>query len=132
MGERYTPNRYCGPYAVSHLLGCCTGEAAAKLREVSGRRAITGIGARYVLAAVRREGLHPMDVWNFRHLSTRRRPTLAQFLKGKRGGTYLINVTGHYIVADGWKIYDNTHPDGVKRREWHGRRKRIAGAWRFR
>lgn len=128
----YTPNRWCGPYAVSHLLGCCTGEAAARLRRVSGRRQITGIAPRYVLSVLRGAGLFPVDVWNFRHLGATDRPTLAQFLKGKRGGLYLVNVTGHYIVVNGWHIFDNSHPKGVKRRKWRKRRKRVKAAWRFR
>lgn len=50
-------NRYCGPAAVSILTGCDTAEAARRLREVSGARAVRGTSPRWVLEVLQQFGV---------------------------------------------------------------------------
>lgn len=50
-------NRYCGPAVVSILTGCDTAQAAALLRQVSGKRSIKGTTPREVLEALAAQGV---------------------------------------------------------------------------
>lgn len=137
-----SPNSYCGPYAVAHLCALKdTGEAARLIHEVrwrgrgdgrdwnGRRRPVRSAGNGEVLEALRRAGVRPIGRG---HPGRKNRPTLARWLRGRRGGLYLVNVTGHYIVVDGYRIYDNAHPTGRKRKQWPHRRKRVVRWWRFR
>ena len=119
-------NRYCGPYALSHVIGCSTGAAAEVVREVGKRKVIKGVYHYEIWSVLRRAGMIEADTGLIRKGD---RPTLAAWLKGKRG-RWIVAVTGHYIVVDGRKIYDNNH-QGVPKKDWKGRRKRVWRAWKI-
>ena len=76
-------NRYCGPSVISAITGMTTGEAAAQLRAVSGKRAITGTCTSWVRAVLRRNNIEMLscrDVWNIK-LNRTDGVTLAGWLK---------------------------------------------------
>jgi hypothetical protein len=76
-------NRYCGPSVISAITGMTTGEAAAQLRAVSGKRAITGTHTSWVRAVLRRNNIEMLscrDVWNIK-LNRTDGVTLAGWLK---------------------------------------------------
>lgn len=93
-------NRFCGPSALSMILRIDTGETAALLRKVSGKRAITGTHNSYMKAALREKGYRATD------LIIAGKPTLAEWLKrntvAQRGtNVYLITTANHYVVVQG-------------------------------
>ena len=61
------------------------------------------------------------------------RPTVAAAIRALQGRPadqpYLLNITGHYIVLKGRKIYDNFHPTGIFIREYPHRRTRVKRMW---
>lgn len=96
-------NRFCGPAAISILTGADTGQAAALLRQVSGKRSIMGTHSHHIHAALRKLGY---NVGGVRLYPDReQRPTLAAWLretKSSRGGTtYLIAAGNHWQVVQG-------------------------------
>jgi len=63
-----------------------------------------------------------------------KKQTVAAWLRAKcamrtPGTKFLVNVTDHYIVVCGRKIYDNKHPDGVSIRQYPHRRQRVVKSW---
>ena len=80
---RRDQNRYCGPSVISAITGMTTGEAAAQLRAVSGKRAIKGTHTSWVRAVLRRNNIEMLscrDVWNIK-LNRTDGVTLAGWLK---------------------------------------------------
>ena len=76
-------NRYCGPSVISAITGMTTGEAAAQLRAVSGKRAIKGTHRSWVKTVLRRNNIEMLscrDVWNIK-LNRTDGVTLAGWLK---------------------------------------------------
>ena len=62
----------------------------------------------------------------------RQNPTLAAWLKTRdRKKTYLVNITGHYIVVSGDKTIDNQSGEWQPQRSRKSkhRRKRVGYAW---
>ncbi len=123
-------NHYCGPAALSLLTGKSVDEVAAALRERFNRRAIFGVTGVAMREILRQYGHDPSPV-----LTDGSRPTLARFLRMTKdrgpGERFLINVTGHYLVLRGRKLYDNKNPEGVFVRQYAHRRKRVKAAWRI-
>jgi hypothetical protein len=87
-------NRYCGPGALAILTGVGTGDAAAAIRQVTGKPAV--------------RGCHHADLvqagWNLGlRLSRQPSPTATGTLRAwavrQEPGRYLVNVTGHYVVV---------------------------------
>jgi hypothetical protein len=123
-------NRYCGPFALAYLLGLdSTAEASRLLREVSRQQQIRGVSSQVMLETLRSRGMRPTETGEF---SKEEGQTLARWLKGRRGGLYLVGVTGHFLVVDGHRIFDNAHPSGARRKNWPHRRARVRSWWRFR
>jgi len=76
-------NRYCGPSVISAITGMTTGEAAAQLRAVSGKRAIKGTYTSWIRAVLRKNNIEMLscrDVWNIK-LNRTDGITLAGWLK---------------------------------------------------
>jgi hypothetical protein len=135
-------NTYCGPFALGYLLGITPDEAAALIREDRQQRQYRFgqanlWGGRPKQLTVRGVYNHEMVriLENHTHIQQRTgyyvpKPTLAAWLKGK-SGLWLVNVTSHYVVLDGRKLYDNGHREGVPLREWKKRRVRVGQAWQI-
>src|SRR5690242_4309825 len=87
-------NRYCGPGALAMLFGCSTDEAAAVLREVSGKTYIKGIEPAAMLRAVERFGgqAHPEPIVKPR--------AVREWARGCCAGKWLVQVTKHYVAVD--------------------------------
>lgn len=128
-------NRYCGPLAIAALLGLKSSvEGAARIRAIRDRPGLPSgpIKAVYneeMVCTLRGAGL------GVRHEPTgvAHNPTLAGWLRRHRkdrAGTYLVQVTRHYVVVSGRKFID-TSTDG----QWvflgkaPHRRKRVRNAY---
>lgn len=93
-------NRYCGPGALSIILRIDTGEAAALLRKVTGRRQITGVHEPWMRRALESKG------YRVQSQPVPDKITLAGWLKehpvSQRGTkVYLITAGNHYVVVQG-------------------------------
>lgn len=118
-------NRYCGPAALSAIVGLTTDSAAQILREITGQRAIGGVTIASMSEALRRLGFRIHDPIRYREAraGSLQRPTLARWLREYPRGAeevVLVCITGHFLVVKGHKIYDNHHPDGVWIRSYQG------------
>ena len=87
-------NRFCGPAAISALTGLDTDQTAALIREISGRRQVTGTRASHMLDVLSHCGLSAARV------PGANRQTLAAWLANNEyrlnpGRVYLI-VAGHH------------------------------------
>ena len=135
-----TGNRYCGPYALAHLLGLPdSGQAAALIQELRKRdpqnvRQVVGVYCSEVLAILKQHGMVPTRE-RFYSGVNKSKPTVAQWLRDEAvflaGSPVLLHVTGHFIVVDGDRIYDNGRPEGRTWKEWPGLRKRVCNWWSF-
>ena len=93
-------NRYCGPAVISFVTGISTGEAAALIRQRTGRRAIIGTSAGEVANAYRSLGIRMRDV------PVRDKPTLAAWLRGTQdirttGRVFLVVAGNHWQLITG-------------------------------
>ena len=129
-------NRYCGPAALSIITGLSTDECAKVLREVSGRRAIYGIGSHYMIQAMQRLGVDHVR----RDADTSCDPscigigrTLAVWMTAAPVSRYLLVITGHYVVCDtqSGMVCDNgtVYPLAIDR--YRKARKHVRQAWRL-
>lgn len=116
-------NHYCGPAAIALLTGVHVDEAARALRVASGKRAVKGAVNRHMMEALSLLGHFAIPV------PVASKPTLTQALagplRGRQAETYLVTLTGHYVVIQGRTLYDNKHPEGVRLTECPYRRKRV-------
>ena len=113
-------NSFCGPYAVSHALGVTIKEAAAKIRELTGRRAIFGV---------------ELDVMDRLFTRVYTRPagahcTVDGFYVSRPPAVYVLAIRGHYLVLEGDRIYDNHGTAPVKTHYQRG--KWVEAAWHVR
>jgi hypothetical protein len=121
------PNRYCGPFVLAHVAGISTGEAAAVLRLVTGRKAIKSVHGAELARGLRHLKVEVLQFDSWLHEPTLRRPTLNQWRKNRKG-TYIVNITGHFAVLRGTTIWDNQHPEGVHIADYPNR-KRMKRVW---
>jgi len=125
-------NRYCGPAALSLITGRPVSECTEELRRHTGQRAIRGVYRNDLLDVSRRMGTRLINVPVI-GTPGQQRPTLVKLLRQLRerhaDDVYLINITGHYIVLKGIKLFDNVNPDGVFIRRYAHRRKRVKYVW---
>lgn len=124
--KRY--NKYCGPFAVGYVTGTNPNVAAKMFRDLTGRRSIKGVYNSEMQRVLQRE-CQIENEWAYNTKEVR--PTLAAWLRQHPRGLYVVCVTGHYVVVDGRKIYDNTHPGGVPAKDWRKRRVRVRRAWKL-
>lgn len=129
--RNHTSNHFCGPAAIAALTGVHVDDAARVLRNVSGKRAIMGIDARHMLAALKKLGHEPHTLLP---VTTGKRPTLTQALAGvlrdrKPDEAFLVTITDHYVVIKGRRLWDNKHPEGIWLGECPYRRKRVRAIW---
>lgn len=137
-------NHFCGPAALALITGRPVDEVVAAVKAYR-RRVAPGKGLRVkgmsnpeLLSVLADFGIESIrmptmdDDYRLRGL----RPTLARWLRENKlarlrhaNWPFLVNITGHYIVVFGRKIYDNAHPEGVWLRQYHRRRARVKMAW---
>lgn len=104
-------NRYCGPGALSIILGIDTAEAAARLRiwrRLAGqhRPTIRGTGDGEMIDVIMDSGMSVYTAWGSRHnvdwmreTGTLHAPTLNQWMKGvTKDGLYLVAAGRHWFV----------------------------------
>lgn len=123
--------KYCGPAAISSIAGCTAELAAAWLNHQRGRghhfqaRGVFHSDMRDVLAefglSLHRRDRHPRGSG----------PTLVRWIKERTdpGTLYLVNVTGHYVVAQGRILVDSHRKTPTFIHNFPGRRKRVVMAW---
>jgi len=116
-------NGYCGPFALAYVLRVSTGDAAAILRKLTGKRAIIGVtvaqmhGAlqdhcKRVLAWPQGKAKWPSQLppsYFNAHTFGAAQPTVREFWEAFGGPdrVYVLDVPGHYMVLDGDRLYDN-------------------------
>ena len=92
-------NRYCGPAVISAITGICTGDAARRIRENTGRKMITGTHPREVI-----DVLNQYDITATRQtmgfsLNRSTGPTLAAWLKATVKDRTADRV---FLIVSGW------------------------------
>ena len=97
-------NRYCGPAAISAVVGCTTDEAARGIRAVSGKPSVRGTSVTHLALAYKLFGVEMtrIDHWPVSH----DRPTMAAWLKDssseRRAGRALLVLAGnHWQIVSG-------------------------------
>jgi len=92
-------NRFCGPAVISALTGLDTDQTAALIREVSGKRQVTGTSAEYVKEVLNHCGL------NATYVPGATRQTLASWLANN---AYRLNPGRVYLIAAGnhWQLVE--------------------------
>jgi len=122
-------NSYCGPAAIATIAGVTTDDAASIIRR---RRLLRNGYATPVRGTYTSEVVHALDVLGFdcdlyQRINRGGRPTLAKWLRERkdRTATYLVEVTGHWLVVRGIKLADSLHREIVTIRQAKGRRCRV-------
>ena len=94
-------NRFCGPAVISAITGMTTGEAAAQLRRVTGRRMITGTGTTELMEVLSYSGIRMRDVRHYWDVKFNRTDgvTLAGWLKASVKDRDAKSV---FLVVAGW------------------------------
>ena len=117
-------NRYCGPTALSAILGISTDEAARRIRLITGRPRVRGVARLHMKKVLEDFGWTVVKFPPYTKTFVR----LVDNRDHYPDGLYLINITDHYIVGrkekNLWNIVDNQfkneidvleHPDKGKR-----------------
>jgi hypothetical protein len=125
LDAKHTP--YCGPAAVAILTGVPLTRVEKMLkrgRKGWGSKAIKGTYTWEIKKVLKRLGCKIEDMKNPEN-------TICKFADDVRhAGTYLVQVTGHYMVACAGVIADNGNPQGIPL-EMYGRGgRRVRRAWR--
>ena len=131
MSNFYTPAKttmkrrnWCGPYALAVLFGCSYDRAYELAKAWLDRPAgITGMWKREMLFCIEMRRLTTKSGIRATPIPTRdirvaretgrgtvwKPKTLTQFYRGRPDtqGTYLVAITGHYVVIKGTRIIDN-------------------------
>lgn len=122
-------NRYCGPGALAILLGLDTDEAAARLRAVTGRRAIRRIGWFAMVLVINQRDARAVPCGVAPGATLRSFADALVF-----DGVYLVNITGHFVVlrkGDGRiDVADNHTIYPMPLAKFRRLRSRVKGAWK--
>jgi len=103
-------NRFCGPSALSAITGLSTGECAATIRRLTGRRNIMGTSEGELSEALSELGYCFIDSYHKRYGGkAKTRPTIAAWLKmsipdRKPGRLFLIEAGNHWQIVMGRKF----------------------------
>jgi hypothetical protein len=125
---------YCGPSAAALLTGV-PAERIEQLirrkrggyRDTNGRRIpVRGTYPGEIVRLLKRLGCKvekraiTVDTW-----------TLGQFVRDvEHMGTFLVEVTGHFMVCERGRVFDNGHPAGMGIDAYPKARRRMCAAWR--
>ena len=96
-------NRYCGPAALAGMTGMNTGEAAALLRQVSGKPSIRGCHTKHMVLAIAHTGLEVVR----QDFDKGKRPTINQWLKRWNGTPVILVAGNHYWALNGDEYVDS-------------------------
>ena len=122
-------NGYCGPSALSILLGIDTDEAAALLRSIQGRRAIRGTWDSEMRGALEKAGYSMIESY------VAPRPTLKQWNRmmchRRSKDVYLLSVGHHYAVVKSRFYCCGLTGKIVNIKESPKWRSRVRQAWRI-
>lgn len=125
-------NRYCGPGALAILTGHDTRATAAKLRELTGKRAILDTPHQAMVDALTSWGFEVAELFDFRETQPKlHRPTLARLAPTLGAGLFLIVITDHYVVLDtaALEVCDNLTIYPLPLARYRKRRARVARVW---
>lgn len=139
MKENFTipvgSNSYCGPAAFAYLTKTDPDTAAREMRIRSGRTAIKGVPNWLILSVLAGRGIRtiPVRPWSlYQWAGHGKYPTFKQWwLATEPDGLYLINITGHYIVLDRCRVYDNRYRTGKAFHVCPYLQRRVKAAWRI-
>lgn len=137
-GER--SNSFCGPAALSLITGKhvdkCVQEVHHYRRNWSPERrhTVRGMSNWEMTWTLGRLGFQQSKL-----CLPKQNPTLVAFMRWLKRQerwsakkVYLINVTGHYVVMKGIKLFDNRNPEGVFFGKYNHRRWRVKHVWEIR
>lgn len=128
---------YCGPAAVMALTGKTHAQAQRAFNRIRRhakdhyrvRSATTGEIVKVLLNA----GVEVTRTHNYSHISTRKRPTFARWLRERQyeevRGCFVVLVTGHVMVVRGNEFIDNFTKEPVKVDDAPHRRTRVQSAY---
>ena len=136
----FTKMHWCGPSALAIITGRTLNYCHNKLAKLRGiqPRYLRGVSNRQMRLAFAEMG-YEMENVNIPLRAGKRTmhmPTLKQYIMNEQStadmrSVLLINVTNHYVVAQGGKIADNHCPDPIDVIAHHSASKRIYLAWRI-
>lgn len=92
-------NRYCGPSAISAITGICTGDAARRIRENTGRKMITGTHPREVIQVLNQYDITATPHTIGFNLNRTTGPTLAAWLRATVKERTADRV---FLIVSGW------------------------------
>ena len=120
-------NSFCGPAAIASVFGISTGEAAAAIRQQTGKRSVFGVHHRDMHNTLNALNAAITPVC----LPVKPLPPSKLADRLPHVGRYIVNVTGHYVAldTDTMTICDNhtIYPLALDR--YRGRNKRVKRAW---
>lgn len=141
--RREDSNSFCGPAALSLLTGKHVDKCVEEIHIFRNvyygfrRHAVRGMTNQEMRSVLARMGFSINPVFHAQIASNFRGSTtivgVMRWLKRQPGWNpkkkYLINVTGHYVVMKGIKLFDNKNPNGVFFGKYNHRRIRVRQAW---
>lgn len=121
-------NSFCGPAALSSVFCISTSDAAAVIRDISGKAKIFGVHNWQLTGAMHSLGASFVEVTP---KGTRSR--LEDFARNIEPGTYIVNVTGHYVALDTttMEVCDNHTIYPLALARYSKRRKCVKTSWRI-
>jgi hypothetical protein len=124
-------NRYCGPAAISSIAGVTTDLAAEVVRELGDRVSIKSMQNAEMRAVLPSFGFKATLEASYR--KSEGPPNLKAWLdrREKFDATYLVHITGHYLVVSGRWFADSTRRKPVDVRDAPHMRCRVRNAWRI-
>lgn len=118
---------WCGPGALSIITGWDYETARQSFVRVTGKRSITRVYNHQMLKCLNEAGFRTIKHCPDDNM------TLAAWLKARppehMDKTFLVQVTGHYIVVRGRKACDNRTKEPVFLTKMHSRRARVQCVW---
>lgn len=133
MEDEYTipfgRNNYCGPCALAYVLRTDPDTAAARLRAVSGKRAIRGTHDKHILAVLKQERIEYVPMMTYIHRRARYGRLVAWAAQQPLDAEYLVITSWHYVVLHRGMIYDSFKHLGVPVDKSHWARTFVRGAW---
>jgi hypothetical protein len=130
-------NEFCGPAALSILMGITAEAAACRVRTFRRKwRTQTVFKARKhqahgIVSVSHNEMISVLSASGYAafNVDLKSPMNLSQFEKHRtveqRRESMLVHVTGHYVVIKGDKLFDNHHPNGTVLSEYEKRRVRV-------
>jgi len=119
-------NSYCGPFALAYVCGITTDEAAERIRAISGQRIVRGVFSRVLVEALRRHSTVTAEV---KHPHKRLRTWAKVRQQWRDAETWVVNVTGHYVIYRDGVVYDNNNPKGIPLDASNSANSRVKFAW---